>query len=277
LQKYYYELIIKPDTYYELYLDLIGDLTDEALEELDGTIICRSESSLENIKSGIELFTKELSTAFNTDIICKQEYTKKENQDWINQYKDSITPVEAGQFYIHPSWNENKNDKINIIIDPALAFGSGHHETTSSCLDLISKYGEADKTLIDVGCGSGILGLAASKLKMNVDICDTDPVSVDNAINNFKLNNATYNKSWIGSAHNTNNTYDVVVANIVADVLIMIASDLKKLLHEESILILSGILSKYEDKILKKFKQFQVLEIIKKGDWVTITLKKANI
>ncbi|MBT3881703.1 MAG: hypothetical protein HOF69_00405, partial [Campylobacteraceae bacterium] len=68
MQKHYYELSIKPDTYYELYLDLISDLTTEALEELDGTIICRSEEPLENIKKGIELFTIELSSAFDTQI-----------------------------------------------------------------------------------------------------------------------------------------------------------------------------------------------------------------
>jgi ribosomal protein L11 methyltransferase len=276
LQKHYYELIIKPDTYYELFLDLITDLTNEAIEELDGQIICRSESSLKDIMDGVELFRKELSNAFQTEILCLLLYEQKDNENWINMYKDSIKPVETGQFYIHPSWEEPKNNKVNIIIDPALAFGSGHHETTSSCLDLISQYGSNGQTLLDVGCGSGILGIAASKLDMVVDICDTDIVSIDNATENFHLNNVKANKSWVGSAIQANDKYNLVVANIVADVLIMISSDLKKLLKENSILILSGILSKYQDKVISKFKEYEILQTINKGDWVTITLKKVN-
>ena len=276
MQKHYYELSIKPDTYYELYLDLISDLTTEALEELDGTIICRSEEPLENIKKGIELFTIELSSAFDTQIKCDLNYEQKENEDWINKYKDSITPVEAGEFYIHPSWNDDKDGKINIIIDPALAFGSGHHDTTSSCLDLISKYGSNGQTLLDVGCGSGILGIAASKLGMYVDICDTDPISIENSADNFKLNNVDLKNHWIGSATKANNTYNIVVANIVADVLVMISQDLKETVKDDGILILSGILAKYEEKVLKKFKQYNIIGTIKKGDWVTITLKKVN-
>jgi ribosomal protein L11 methyltransferase len=277
LQKYYYELKIKPNLHYNLFLDLLLELTDEAIEELDGTLILRSAQSLENIENGIEEFSKELSRTLNQDIKCELDYSKKENLDWILEYKDSITPVEAGQFYIHPSWHEGISDKINIIIDPALAFGSGHHETTSSCLDLISKYANENQTLLDVGCGSGILGIAASKLNMKVDICDTDLVSIENSIDNFKLNNVKLNDNWVGSAIKANNRYDIVVANIVADVLVMISSDLKSNMNNDGLLILSGILAKYEEKVLKKFKEFKIIETIKKGDWVTITLKKVNM
>lgn len=274
MQKYYYELTIKPDSYYELYLDLVSELTDEAIEELDGQIIIRDESPLETIKEGVEIFTQELSSALNVDIDTTISYNKKENEDWVSKYKNSIQPVEAGKFYIHPSWNESKEGKINIVIDPALAFGSGHHETTSSCLELISKYVQDGKSLLDVGCGSGILSIAARKTGAIVDICDTDPLSIENSQTNFELNDCEFNKAWVGSAVAANNTYDIVIANIVADVLIMIASDLKKSLNENGTLILSGILSNYKDKVLNKFKQFEIIEIVTKGDWVTIALKQ---
>ncbi len=276
MQKYYYELSIKPDTYYELYLELISELTDEAIEELDGQIIIRNEHPLETIKEGVETFTKELSIALDCDITTITNYEKKENEDWVSEYKNSIQPVEAGQFYIHPSWNESKEGKTNIVIDPALAFGSGHHETTSSCLELISKYVQEKNTLLDVGCGSGILSIAASKVGATVDICDTDPVSIENSTINFELNNCKFNNAWVGSAVSTKNKYDVVIANIVADVLIMIASDLKQSLNDNGVLILSGILSTYKDRVLKRFKQFEIIEIVTKGDWVTITLKQKD-
>ncbi len=276
MQKFYYELRVTPHNHYPLYLDLISELTQEALEELDGIIICRSESSLENIKAGIEQFSTQLSIALKSNIECDIEYNKKENKDWISKYKNSITPVEAGKFYIHPSWDKSKEDKINIIINPALAFGSGHHETTSSCLELISRYTSQDNTLLDVGCGSGILGIAAAKLGACVDICDTDSISIENSIENFNLNTTSINKSWVGSALLVDTKYDIVVANIVADVLVMISSDLKKSLKDNGILILSGILSKYKDKVLNKFKQYEIKEIIHKGDWITIALIKGT-
>ena len=83
MQKYYYELKIKPNLHYNLFLDLLLELTDEAIEELDGTLILRSAQSLENIENGIEEFSKELSRTLNQDIKCELDYSKKENLDWI--------------------------------------------------------------------------------------------------------------------------------------------------------------------------------------------------
>ena len=111
LKKYYYELVIKPNLYYELFLDLVDSLTSDAIEELNETIILRSQEELDEIEKGMIAFAKELSTAFNTQIICETSYEKKENQDWIKQYQQSVQPIEIGRFYIHPSWNKAKNDR----------------------------------------------------------------------------------------------------------------------------------------------------------------------
>ena len=124
MDKYYYELTIKPNLYYELFLDLASSLTNDALEELDETIIIRSEDTLDDVEHGILEFAKELSTAFHTEISCETELLKKENQDWIKMYQMSVQPIEVGGFYIHPSWNEPMKEKSNIVIDPSLAFGS---------------------------------------------------------------------------------------------------------------------------------------------------------
>ena len=277
MEKFYYELKITPKKYYELYLDLISSLTPEAIEELDGTIIVRSETSLDDIVDGINLFTQALQSNKDETIICDIELLEKENEDWIQKYKDAVEPITVGKFHIHPSWTQPKDDKLNILIDPALSFGSGHHETTSSCLEAISKYVKKDDTLIDVGSGSGILAIAATKLGAICDICDTDDFAVKDALENFKANNVLVNNSWVGSALASSKQYNIVVANIVADVLVMINKDLKKVLLDDGVLILSGILTVYEQKVLKKFKELKTLEIIHKNEWTTLVLKKENI
>lgn len=264
-----------PKNHYELYLDLLLSITDEAIEELDGDLILRSEENFDDVIEGINYFTEQLQEA-GLEADCAIEVSKKENEDWIAKYKESIKAVTCGKFHIHPSWENKNEDKINILIDPALAFGSGHHETTSSCLEAISRYVNEGDTLIDVGTGSGILAIAATKIGAICDICDTDPLSVENSVKNFELNGVKENNAWEGSAVVANNQYDVVLANIVADVLVMIHKDLKKVLKDNGILILSGILEGYRDKVMAKFSELELVEEIAKNEWRTLVLKKAN-
>jgi len=275
LKKYYYELIIQPSLYYELFLDLVSSLTQEAIEEYEETIIIRSEEILDDIEAGIVAFAKELSIAFDTQIECKTTLTKKENIDWIEVYQKSVQPIEVGKFYIYPSWCDPQEKKINIIIDPTLAFGSGHHETTNRCLKAVEKYVTKGMHICDVGSGSGILGIAAAKLAAVVDICDTDSVAVKDAIKNFSQNDVKVNKSWEGSANSASTKYDLVIANIVADVLVMIAKDLVKITNDNGIIILSGIMEQHKQKVINKFsKSCEIVEELQENEWVTLVVKK---
>jgi ribosomal protein L11 methyltransferase len=274
VKKYYYELTIEADSNRELLSDFLVELIDEAVEESKNRLIVRSEDNLENVEYAINLFAQELNKN-GLEINLTTSIEEKENIDWIEKYRASIEPIEVDKFYIRPTWCEQRDDLINIIIDPALAFGSGHHPTTSSCLGFISKYVKNNNTLIDVGCGSGILSIAANKLGAVVDICDTDELAIENSIKNFEFNNANINKSWVGSSNKADTKYDVVVANIVADVLMMIAKDLKKCMNDESILILSGILTTYKDRVLEKFKDLEVVDIYSGEEWTSIVLKKS--
>lgn len=268
MSEYYYELIIKPSKNYEVFLELLTSLLNEAIEESDNSIIARSEDDLSDIEYGI----KEFSKAVNIE--CEITLTKKKNIDWIKQYQNSVKAVEVAKFYVRPSWEEAKEGKINIIIDPALSFGSGHHETTSSCLEAISKYVNENNNVLDVGTGSGILAIGASMLGAKVDVCDTDEVCIEDTKTNYNLNSVIFENSWIGSANKAEKQYDVVIANIVADVLVLISKDLKKCLKDDGILIISGILDKHIDKVLRKFEDMKQLELIHKNEWMTVVFKK---
>lgn len=268
MKEFYYELIVEPEGSNELFLDLLTSLTQNAIEIDENKLISRSEDTLEDIELGIKEFAKALNLG------CRTRLAKKRNEDWITKYQNSVQALEVGKFFVRPSWSKIKEGKIDIIINPALSFGSGHHETTNSCLQAISKYVNRHDEVIDVGCGSGILSIAASKLDANVDICDTDEVCIKDSNSNFELNNCKYQNAWVGSASKSNKKYDVVIANIVADVLLMIHKELKKCLKDDGILIISGILDKHLPKVLKKFEDINKIEVIQKNEWVTVVLKK---
>jgi ribosomal protein L11 methyltransferase len=262
---------VVPNNNLELFSDLLTALTHNAIEETNNAIIARSEEELSDVEFGVLEFAKA------ANIECKTSIKKKKNEDWILKYQESVKSIEVGKFFVRPSWDKPKDNTIDIIIDPALSFGSGHHETTNACLQAISEYVKKEDNVIDVGCGSGILGIAASKLGAKVDICDTDEVCIKDSEVNFSLNNTQYNSAWIGSALKANKTYDVVIANIVADVLIMIASDLKKCLEVSGMLIISGILNKHLNRVLKKFDDLETIETINKDEWTTVVLRKRGV
>jgi len=271
MQDKYYELTVTlDDRFVDTIADFISNIYDEGLELGHGQIIVRGESDLTFVKDALVSLAQEL----NGSIEMSYTLEEKDNVDWIKTYQDSIQPIEAGKFYIFPSWYEAKEDFINIKIDPALAFGSGHHATTFSCLGAISNYVKSGDSVIDVGCGSGILGLACKKLGANVELCDTDPLSVESCKENFALNEESYDKLWEGSIDKADKTYDVVIANIIADVLKFIAKDLKSACKEDGILILSGILDKKEDQVVESFNELTLLERILKDEWVTLVYKK---
>jgi len=273
MQEYYYQLVVKVSSHHSLFSDFLSDTLPVGFEEIDGGFIIRSEDELDTIIWGLEQFTEALQKALETTIELECEQTKEQNSDWVASYQQSIQPLAIDKFYIHPTWNDPHPELINIAIDPALAFGTGHHPTTASALRAISKYVKEGDSVLDVGCGSGILAMAAMKLGAKVDACDTDPISVENSLVNAKLNDLAYENIWEGSSSLVKKQYDFVVANIVADVLTFIASDLKKAMKPDAILVLSGILDKYEKKVLNFYKDCELIEKITQDEWITLIVK----
>ena len=274
MNKYYYEITLTPTSKKDELESFLMDRFYNGIEEKNDSLILRSSEPLDEVVEDAKRYIKALNELFDEDIKLDVKVEKKENIDWIEKYKKSIAPVEVDEFYIHPSWYEGKKEKIDIIIDPALAFGSGHHPSTLNCLKIIGKIVKNGDKVLDVGTGSGILAIAAAKKGALVDICDTDELAIKEAEKNFSLNKTKYNRAWVGSANKIKDKYDIVIANIVADILVFIANDLKNRTKVGGYLLLSGIVDSYLQKVLEKYKEFEIVEKVEQDEWVTILLKK---
>jgi len=274
VKEHYFEYRVTTPAFKEEIESFLMDRFYNGIEEAGDTLILRSEEPLDGVMDELRGYVKSLEELFDTPVDLRIEVEKKANEDWIEKYKKSITPVEVGSFYIHPGWYEPKAGKINIEIEPALAFGSGHHETTRGCLAAIDELAKPGMEVLDVGCGSGILGIAAAKKGAVVDICDTDELALEEAGKNFAKNGAAYRRAWVGSAAGAQEKYDIVIANIVADVLVMIAKDLKNALKPGATLVLSGIIEKYQDKVAQAFGDLAPKKVIAEGEWRTMLFTK---
>lgn len=261
--------MIVVDDFGNLLQEIISSVLDVSVLLEENSIMFSSNLDLSDIDNLVSNIIKETNLPIKYSI--KQE--QKPQKDWINEYKKSVRPSLVGEFYIHPSWTEPEKNKTNIIIDPSLIFGTGEHETTQMCLELIQKFAKPNETCLDLGCGSGILGIALAKKSCLVDICDTDELAVKEAIKNFDLNSVNCRNSWIGTI-NQNKTYDLIVANIVCDILILLKNDMQQALSSGSLLILSGILSDYSSKLEDAFCEFVLQEKIIKNNWISYAFRK---
>jgi ribosomal protein L11 methyltransferase len=187
------------------------------------------------------------------------DYNLIPDQDWNESWKKGFTPLDVGeQFTILPPWEDRRSGRINLIIDPGMAFGTGHHETTRSCLVLLEKYdGKIAKShFLDLGTGTGLLAIAASKLGYDqVVAVDTDPLAIEAARKNLELNQVINIELREGSLIEAPGTFDCIVANIISGVLVLLAHALSSRLKPSGIAILSGILAEQADEVVKAYEQ----------------------
>ncbi|HEB9307396.1 TPA: 50S ribosomal protein L11 methyltransferase [Campylobacter coli] len=276
MQKFYYELFLEiQEQYKNLFLDFVFDLGVDAIEEKGNGIYIRSEENLEELAWAIEIFAQKLSQKFNLkeNILLRKSIEKKENKDWVEEYKKGIKPILIDNIYIHTTWQEEKENYLNIKINPALAFGSGHHESTYGCVKFLQKFAKNNLKSLDIGCGSGILAIVMAKLGCEVEICDTDDLAIKSALENAKLNNVNFAQAWHGSVDKAEGLYDLVVANIIADVILILEKDIKKHLEDNAILILSGILDKYKTRIKEKFQDLELIDEMQINEWCSLVYK----
>ena len=285
MKDFFYEMIVKSANASELFKSFAFELGVTCVEEDGERFIIRDEEDLQNLKFAFEEFKKGLARSLNLDADLQIEISKKQNKDWLDEYKKGVAPVAVGKFYVRPSWCERSQDRalIDLLIDPALAFGSGHHESTNMCLALLSELARDDMSALDVGCGSGILSIAMKKLGAKVSACDTDEQAVSATQQNAEKNGVQIDKIWLGSVSSLNEQgssiaaqpqFDLVVANIIADVILILSADLKKALKPGGKLVLSGILEKYKDRIEQAFSDLNFVQMKKQNEWLSFVYER---
>ena len=225
---------------------------------------------------------EQLGKNINIGEFFKIETTTIKDSDWENSWKDYFNILNIGEkFVIVPTWREyeNTDNKYIINIDPGMAFGTGGHETTSLCIKNLEKYVKPHDNVIDVGCGSGILSIAASYLTDgSLKAVDLDKLAVDVSRENFALNNLENRIEVEEASLLTKETkkYDVIVANILAHIIELMLEDAYKLLEDGGYFITSGIIKDKKDELLEKMLEqgFKLVEETSDNEWYSFVVTK---
>ncbi len=203
--------------------------------------------------------------------------------DWNENFKKNFTTFRAaGNIIIKPTWEkyDKAPEEIVIEMDPGMAFGSGVHETTKMCLQLVQKYKPDNKgwSLLDVGCGSGILSIAGAKLGAEkITSLDYDSVSVEVTKENAERNGVELEAIQSDLLKNAQiYKYDVVFANIIADIIIRLNGSIKEYMKDNTVYIISGIIEDRLDDVLKSLEinGFSVIETLAMADWRALAVRK---
>lgn len=225
---------------------------------------------------------EQLGQNINIGEFFKIETTTIKDSDWENSWKDYFDILNIGEkFVIVPTWREyeNEENKYVINIDPGMAFGTGGHETTSLCIENLEKYVKPHDNIIDVGCGSGILSIAASYLTDGeIKAVDLDKLAVDVSRENFALNNLENRITVEEASLLTKETkkYNVIVANILAHIIELMLDDAYKLLEDGGYYITSGIIKDKKDELLEKMLErgFKLVEETSDNEWYSFVVTK---
>lgn len=202
-------------------------------------------------------------------------------QDWENAWKKYYKPVKVSdKIVIKPTWEEyaGKLGEIIIELDPGMAFGTGTHETTNMCINALERYVNSNSTVLDIGCGSGILSIAAAKLGADTVIgVDLDPAAVKVSKENVAQNSMT---GFVEIRHGNlmdviSEKADVIVANIIADVIILLSGEVKNYMNPQALFISSGIILSKKEEVKEKLiaEQFEIIEENIKGEWCCIVAR----
>lgn len=221
---------------------------------------------------------------------CTIEESQTEDVDWVNNWKQYFHQFYIDDILVIPSWENveaKDSDKMVIHIDPGTAFGTGMHETTQLCIRQLKKYVTEDTEILDVGCGSGILGMLALKFGAKHSVgTDLDPCAIDATYENMDNNGISRDQYevMIGNIIDDKEVqdkvgyekYDIVAANILADVLVPLTPVIIHQLKKGGIYITSGIIEDKEEVVVEAVKKagLEVLEVNHQGEWVSATARK---
>ena len=217
----------------------------------------------------------EIKQSAHTSAIQNPTFEALEDKDWERAWMDSFHPMQFGQrLWIVPSWRQPPEpDAVNLLLDPGLAFGTGTHPTTSLCLQWLDGADLTDKSVLDYGCGSGILAIAAVLLgAKQVTAIDIDPQALTATLDNMQRNNIAEHLIERGQPELAEGkTYNLVVANILAGPLKQLAPSIASKVSEEGELVLSGLLAEQAEEISQVYeKWFTMKPAIIEGDWIRL-------
>lgn len=244
------------------------------------------ESVLRGVREGIEELRQFVDMGEGTITASETE-----DKDWINNWKQYFKPFTVDHILIKPTWEElppEHADKLLIQIDPGTAFGTGKHETTQLCIRQLEKYVKPGMKILDLGTGSGILGITAIKLGAeSVFGTDLDENAITAVGENLEANGIAFSQFSVIQGNIIDDTsvqdaagyecYDIVVANILADVIIMIQKQVPAHLKHGGIFISSGIIDMKEDAVreaLLSNQELEILETTRQGEWVSFTARR---
>lgn len=262
-----------------------GDFQDliNKKNSYDWDYIDDSLKGLEDIRTSVAFYLEETADSRSILAELKKKYElvwkPVDDAEWKDNWKEYFKPAKiTDKIVIKPTWEdyERAEDELVIEIDPGMAFGTGTHPTTSLCVRFLEKYIEPGKdAVLDVGCGSGILSIASALLgAKDVLAVDIDPVAVEVSKENVELNRLS-SKIRVSEGDLTKGLHekaDIVVANLMADLVMMLSKDVAAHLTGKSIYISSGILIEKQEEVVAAIEEcgFQILDIMEEGEWCAI-------
>ena len=272
----------------QMFVDILPQIeADDGVAYL--SFYLEPEEDQEKILADVRRELKEMSAYVDVGE-CLIEESETEDVDWVNNWKQYFHQFYVDDILIIPSWEDVKPedaDKMVIHIDPGTAFGTGMHETTQLCIRQIRKYVTEETQILDVGCGSGILGMLALKFGAAHSVgTDLDPCAIDATHENMEVNGISKDKYevMIGNIIDDKavqdrvgyERYDIVVANILADVLVELTPVITHQLKKGGIYITSGIIDDKEQTVVDAVKAagMEVLDVTYQGEWVCVTARK---
>ena len=213
------------------------------------------------------------------------EDTKRlvDGDDWIDVWKKHFRPIHLGAIVVVPEWIDYTpapHERV-VLLDSNMAFGTGEHETTSMCVELMQEYITPDSVCIDVGCGSGILGISAIKLgAKKAYLTDIDPIAVESSLHNSRLNGVD-GQTVVAHSNLLDDTDvqgDIMMANITGEVLKMLAPSIPKNLKKDGVLILSGIIENRLEMVKSAYENVGMRVVFekRKGEWFALVLRHKN-
>ena len=272
----------------QMFVDILPDIPDD-----DGTAYLTFYlDEEEDVAPVLMNVRKELEDmrAFLDVGECTIEESETEDVDWVNNWKQYFHQFYIDDILVIPSWENVKpedSDKMVIHIDPGTAFGTGMHETTQLCIRALKKYVTSETEILDVGCGSGILGMLALKFGAKHSLgTDLDPCAIDATHENMEVNGIRKDQYEVMIGNIIDDTavqdavgyekYDIVAANILADVLVPLTPVIVNQMKPGAVYITSGIIDDKEQTVVDAVKAagLEILEVTYQGEWVSVTARK---